>query len=103
MATTERRRAPRVSFYCEAQLEGIDMGKTHVRVSDLSRLGAFVDARTVLPAGATARLRFMLDSREVEVSVEVRYSMAGFGMGVRFLDLADEDRERIEAVVARQA
>jgi hypothetical protein len=27
--------------------------------------------------------------------------MAGFGMGVRFLDLADEDLERIEALVAR--
>ena len=34
------------------------------------------------------------------MTVEVRYSMAGMGMGLRFLDLDDEDRQAIEDYVA---
>lgn len=103
MDSKERRRSPRVSFFCEAQFEGIDVGNTSVRIADLSTGGAFVDTRTVLPAGARGHLRFTLGDHEVKVTAEVRYSMAGFGMGVRFLDLAAADCRRIEAFIASQA
>ncbi len=102
MDTTDRRAAKRVNYYAEARLEGIDLGRANVRLADLSTIGAFIDARTVLPAAATARLRFEIDSQEIVVTVEVRYSMSGFGMGVRFVDLTEADRRRIEGFVARQ-
>jgi c-di-GMP-binding flagellar brake protein YcgR len=103
MDNKDRRESPRVSFYCEALFEGIDVANTNVRLADLSVGGAFIDTRTVLPAGAKGHLRFVLGEHEVKVTAEVRYSMTGIGMGVRFLDLSSADRERIVSFVASQA
>jgi hypothetical protein len=101
MSEDDRRRARRVSHFIEARLEGIDVGRSNVRIADLSADGAFVDARTVLPAGTTARLRFAIDSTELSVLVEVRYSLAGFGMGVRFIDVDDATLRVLNSAIAR--
>ncbi len=103
MSEGDRRRSRRVSYYIEARLEGIDVGRSDVRIADLSADGAFVDARTVLPAGTIARLHFTIDSTEVSVLVEVRYCMAGFGMGVRFIDVDDATRKALDAAIAQRA
>ena len=95
----ERRNSRRVTFYCEAQLEGIDVSHAHVRLADLSVDGAFVDARTVLPPGALAQVRFTLLGQEVLARAEVRYSMPGMGMGLRFLELPAEARDLIARFV----
>jgi hypothetical protein len=91
----ERRNSRRVTFYCEAQLEGIDVSNANVRLADLSTEGAFVDARTVLPPGAVANFRFTLLGQQVTTRAEVRYSMPGMGMGLRFVGLAPESRDLI--------
>lgn len=103
MEDSERRASKRTTYFCEATLEGMDVAHTHVRLADLSVEGAFVDTRSVLPAGAVTRLRFTLGSKDVGVNAEVRYSMPGMGMGLRFLNLAPEDRKAIEEFLARQA
>jgi hypothetical protein len=100
MSETNRRHTARVTYFAEAELEGIDVSRVNVRLSDISPDGAFVDSRTVLPAGATAKLRFTLLGREITVQAEVRYSMPSFGMGIRFLDLQPDDRRVIDAFVA---
>jgi hypothetical protein len=100
MNETNRRQSPRVAYFAEADLEGIDVGRVNVRLSDVGPEGAFVDSRTVLPSGAKAKLRFTLLGHEINVLAEVRYSMPSFGMGIRFLDLRLEDRQFIEAFVA---
>ncbi len=102
MSEDDRRQSRRVSYFIEARLEGIDVGRSNVRIADLSADGAFVDARTVLPAGATARLSFAIDSTEVSVLVEVRNSMVGFGMGVRFIDVDDATRRVLTSAIARR-
>jgi len=99
---SERRNSRRVTFYCEAHLEGIDVSHANVRLADLSVDGAFVDARTVLPPGAVARLRFTLLEREVSALAEVRYSMPGMGMGLRFKELSPETRDLIVRFVEGQ-
>jgi hypothetical protein len=99
---SERRNSRRVTFYCEAHLEGIDVSHANVRLADLSVDGAFVDARTVLPPGAVARLRFTLLEREVSALAEVRYSMPGMGMGLRFKELSPEARDLIARFVEGQ-
>ena len=96
MSEDDRRQPRRVTYFIEARLEGIDVGRSNVRIADLSEGGAFVDARTVLPAGTIARLHFAIGSTEVSVLVEVRYSMAGFGMGVRFIDVDDATRRVLD-------
>ncbi len=100
VAGTERRKAARVTYFAEAWLEGLDVSRTVVRLGDLSIEGAFVDARTVLPPGTIARLRFRLEEREIGVMTEVRYAIPAIGMGLHFLDLAPEDRAAIQAFVA---
>ncbi len=102
MNERERRGAKRVTFFSEARLEGMDVAHANVRLADLSVEGAFVDTRTVLPVGAVTRVRFNILGRDVTVSAEVRYSMPGMGIGVRFLDLSPEDREVIERLLNSQ-
>ena len=102
MSEDDRRKSRRVSYFIEARLEGIDVGRSHVRIADLSADGAFVDARTVLPAGTIARLHLAIDSTEVSVLVEVRYSMVGFGMGVRFIEVDDATRRVLNSVIAQR-
>lgn len=96
MNERERRAARRVTFFSEARLEGMDVAHTNVRVADLSVEGAFVDTRTVLPVGAVTSLHFKIRGEDVNVSSEVRYSMPGMGMGLRFLNLSREARDVIE-------
>ena len=103
MSGAEKRQAKRVAFFCEAQLEGIDVSRANVRIADLSVDGAFVDAMTVLPPGTIAQLRFSVEARELALVAEVRYSMPGMGMGVRFLDVSEADRSALEAIVAERS
>jgi hypothetical protein len=102
MSGSERRSSRRVTFFCEAHFEGFDVAHTNVRLADLSVDGAFVDARTVLPPGAITRVRFTLLDEEVSAKVEVRYSMPGMGMGIRFLDLSPAALAVIERFVSSQ-
>jgi hypothetical protein len=99
--TDERRAAKRVTFFAEAELEGMDASHDTVRLADISVAGVFVDVRTVYPPGTTARLRFSVLGHEIDVLADVRYSMPSFGMGMRFLNLRPEDRRVIEDFVAR--
>jgi hypothetical protein len=98
----ERRNAKRVTYFAEAELEGVDVSRLSVRLADLSVTGAFIDVRNVFPVGTTANLRFTVLGRTVSVLAEVRYSMPSFGMGVRFLDLKPEDQDLIEAFIGQQ-
>ena len=103
MSSVEKRRSRRVAFFCEAQLEGIDVGRANVRIADLSVDGAFIDAVTVFPIGTVARLRFSAKDHEFSLFTEVRYSMPGMGMGVRFLDVSGSDHSALEAIVAQHS
>lgn len=61
----------RVTYFAEAELEGIDVSRRQVRLADLSTGGAFVDTRTVLPPGTIARLRFSVLGRAISVQAEI--------------------------------
>lgn len=103
MTDTDRRASRRITYFAEAELEGIDVSRRlQVRLADLGAGGAFVDTRTVLPAGSTTRLKFTVGGHEVSVLAEVRYSMPSYGMGVRFLDLRQEDRDAIDRFLSQQ-
>jgi hypothetical protein len=97
--TSERRLVPRIPFFTEASLEGLDVSRTDVRIAELSVGGAFVDTRTVLPAGAVARLDFSLGERRMRVTVQVRYAIPSMGMGLVFTDLSEEDRQLLAEFV----
>jgi hypothetical protein len=98
--TTERRTAQRIAFFTEASLEGLDVSRAPVRITDLSAVGAFVDTRMVQPVGAVARLVFKLGDRQMAAKVQVRYAIPSIGMGLTFVDLPADDRQALEQFVA---
>lgn len=97
---SDKRDAKRVSFPCEVECTGAGSNRLNPRISDLSATGAFIDSMMEVPAGSRMSLKFKLPSGQaVSVNAEVVHSMPHFGMGVRFIDLNDENRGAIEQVV----
>jgi hypothetical protein len=98
---SEKRSAKRVPFFCEVECTGAGDDPLSPRISDLSTTGAFIDSMVAVPAGSRLTLKFKLSSGQpAVVDAEVVHSMPHFGMGVRFVDLTDEQRKVIERVVA---
>jgi hypothetical protein len=96
----EKRQAPRASYPCEVACDMFTGGAPQVfRLSDLSTGGAFIDAMVELQPGSRVGLRFSTGQREVQVNAEVVHSMPHFGMGVRFIDLSEEDSAEIDRLV----
>jgi len=97
--TNDRRTVPRIAFFTEALLEGLDVSRTDVRITEISPGGCFVDTRTVLPVGATTYLVFALGDRRLRVKAQVRYAIASIGMGLAFIELSDGDRQLLAEFV----
>ncbi len=70
---------------------------------DVSTGGIFVETEAPHAPGTSLTVRFSLDDTgpAVVASGEVTFSVARMGMGVRFTEITREDRQRIEAFVAR--
>ena len=97
----EQRLNPRVDLFQEVACE---QGRVVVRsrVADLSVGGLFVDLyQTPFAAGSRVGVRFALRAGEPRLALEaeVHYVQPRIGMGVRFLGLAGDERERIVAFV----
>ncbi len=73
--------------------------EAQIRTPDLSVHGMFVNTSTHFPEGAIVHLRFRLTRSNVEVQTrgEVRYCLAGTGIGVEFLGLDAEAARAIES------
>ncbi len=99
MGDSGKRGALRVSYHCEVECYGTATSPLSPRISDLSVTGAFIDSMTELPVGARVNLKFTLPTGAIAVAAEVVHSMPHFGMGVRFLDLSEEQRAAIERIV----
>ena len=74
------------------------------RTRDLSRGGMFVRAKQPLAKGTVVRLQLASpDGQAVEIRAQVVRTVAegdGAGMGLRFLEVSDETRHRVDAIVA---
>jgi uncharacterized protein (TIGR02266 family) len=101
----ERRKDRRVpiDLWIEAE-EGEDLYLQ--RAANLSVGGAYFAQTVPQKLGTQVHLKFSLpgDEREIRCSGEiVSAPEKGLGMGVRFLDLAEADRVRIEALIQQLA
>jgi hypothetical protein len=97
----ELRRHLRVDLFQEVVCESADV-ESRSRVADVSVGGMFVDLfRPPFARGTRLSARFALRDEEprMVVDAEVHYVQDGIGMGIRFVDLRDEDREWIAAFV----
>lgn len=98
-AAPSARRERRIQHLAELHLsyEGND-SEIEIRPPDLSLHGIFVNTSTHFPEGAVVNLRFRLTRSNVEVQTrgEVRYCLAGIGIGVEFLGIGVEAIQAIE-------
>jgi hypothetical protein len=88
-----KRQGPRYPQLCDLSIyyEGSTEDIT-VRQPDLSTRGMFVNTNKDLPIGAILKLKFRLAGTGVLVQTraEVRYCLAGVGVGVEFIDIPPE-------------
>ena len=96
---SERRKYKRVTI-----IQEMFFGDRGIRkMDDISEQGMFISTPEVFMKGSILDLKFRLfnDDQPITVKAEVRYTQKGVGMGVRFMNLKPEDRERIKAFVER--
>jgi len=101
----ELRRHRRVDLFQEVVCESGDV-EARSQVADVSVGGMFVDlASPPFERGTRVTTRFALrdDEPRMVVDADVHYVQDGIGMGVRFVDLRDEDRDWIAAFVEESA
>ena len=96
----ENRREPRVCLASDVECE-VETGRVRWRFADISAGGMFIDVYDPLPAGTLFRLRFQLDPPPIAARAQVNYVQPRIGMGVEFVDLAEDDRHRIREIVDR--
>lgn len=97
------RRSPRYAQFSELSLtyEG-RTEEVSSRPPDISPHGMFINTARRFPEGAVMKLRFRLSRSGIEVHArgEVRYCLAGVGIGVEFIGLEPEYVRAIEEEIA---
>jgi hypothetical protein len=84
----ERRSYPRYPLSAEAEvIEVQSHTRMNARVSDLSRMGCYVEMMSPFPLGAQVKMRIMKNKTPFVAEGQVAYSAGGMGMGVRFTAL----------------
>lgn len=98
---TEKRQAGRATLLLEVKYEGPGV-RAETRISDISKVGVFIDAMTPIPVGVVLRLTFTLpNGRLIEVDGRVAHSQPRIGMGVEFINLKPEDAQTISEIQQR--
>jgi hypothetical protein len=71
------------------------------RPPDISTRGMFINTTRNFPVGAILTVRFKLAHSGIEVSTraEVRYCLAGVGIGLEFMEIPPESVSAIEAEI----
>ena len=98
----ELRRHPRTELHTEIWLgqDGI-FTRTPEILRDLSEGGAFVETSQRFSTGSVLHLRFKLPGAGslISCTVRVRHVRSADGLGLEFLDLSPEDRNRVGVFV----
>lgn len=82
-----------LSYVYEGKFEEVP-----IRPPDISAQGMFIQTTHHFAEGAVLKVRFRLarSHRQVQARAEVRYCLAGVGIGVEFIEISEEDRNAIE-------
>ena len=92
----ERRSKPRLSVSLDAVWDGDSGGKHSARVTDLSEGGCYLDTVGEVMTGEIVAFRVLLpDDEWLYLEGEVKHHRHGFGFGVQFVDLNDEQTEKL--------
>ncbi len=99
-ASVERRKSPRHKCKGSVRLQENGDGMTSwATFADISMHGCYVEAPAPLRVGAVLDLRLEVNGLRVEATGEVRVAYPNLGMGISFLRMSEENRERLRELV----
>ncbi|PWT87662.1 MAG: hypothetical protein C5B55_14435 [Blastocatellia bacterium] len=91
----ERRSKPRLSVSLDAVWKDSE-GKHSARITDLSEGGCYLDTVGEVMTGEIVAFRVLLPDEDwLYLEGEVKHHRHGFGFGVQFVDLNDEQTEKL--------
>lgn len=96
----EKRRSPR--YKCQGSVRLQSQGgatSTWATCTDINLHGCYVEASTPYRVGAELAVRIDANDLRVECIGEVRVCYPGLGMGIAFISMREEDRERLLELV----
>lgn len=92
----ERRRYYRSRLIVDVHFDGTDATGV-ASVTDISVGGFYMNTQANLPKGTMLMVRIpVAQGKEIVARAQVVYSNPGKGVGVRFQELSDDDRELID-------
>jgi uncharacterized protein (TIGR02266 family) len=98
----KERKHTRVPLLVEVLWEGA-AGKYEARTSDISLGGCFIDTTGQMAIGETISFKLCLAGSEgMELQGEVMYELPRAGFGVRFANVSDDQKQRLEALIKAQ-
>jgi len=71
------------------------------RVRNVSAGGMFLESEKPLPKGQTANLHFLVQEGSIRADAEVRRSMPGEGLGLKFVAVEKECVRHLAELLAR--
>jgi hypothetical protein len=98
---SEKRRSPR--YKCEGSVQIREQGcdvHTWATFTDVSLHGCYVEAQATYPVGSILHLKLDANGERVETKGSVRVSYPYLGMGIAFIEMSDENRLRLRALLA---
>jgi PilZ domain len=95
----ERRSRPRLSVSLDAVWDGVKE-KHSARVTDLSEGGCYLDTVGEVMTGEIVAFRVLLpDDDWLYLEGEVKHHRHGYGFGVQFVELNDEQTEKLQRLL----
>jgi len=92
----DRRTSPRVK--CASSVEVYPTGETapiRTRIADLSLGGCFLEMPNPIPKGAQIKIALWVKDFKIWANAEVVTSTPGFGIGVKFTEITEQDRNQL--------
>jgi PilZ domain len=71
------------------------------QVRDLGPHGLFVLTQLTKPVGAKANLYFLVEEGQIKAEAVVRHVKPGRGLGLEFISVCEEDRQRLADLLKR--
>jgi len=94
------RKEERLSYLKEVELE-FSSGKRAARISDISPGGCYIDSIAQVPIGDPLTLRIgSTDGSSMVFTGKVAYILGGFGFGVEFIEVSDDQRQFLARLIA---
>jgi hypothetical protein len=97
---SDKRRTPR--YKCEGSVELIEEGcsvRTWAMFTDINQYGCYIEAQATYPVGTNLYLKMTLNGKRVEGKGIVRVNYPYLGMGIAFVEMSEENRERLNILL----